>query len=205
MTARLLSCLALLVAGCGGGGSGLYTEKPDLTPARDLSVAPDLAQPPDLAVPPDLAMPLQDLRQPPVGDAAGVVCGNMTCGKGLKCCVEVQGMGAMAKCLAGCPDGNFPVACDGPEDCGGNPCCVDVKGAMLSAGAVCTAKPSECVPQLQLQTQSGRSRLCHVNADCTAGVANSELPLCCRVQQGGQQVQVCLNQLIAGFIGAACP
>ena len=101
-------------------GSGLGVQSPDLT-ARP----PDLARkPPDLRVPIDLRRTPRDLTEPPLRDADGVYCGNVACALNEQCCVVVDELqNVTTSCMTSCPDGGITVSCDGPEDCGGNPCC----------------------------------------------------------------------------------
>lgn len=207
MRAIMACSIALFAAGCGSGGLSTGGGS-DLAVAPDLARAPDLATPPDMASPPpvaDLAVP-SDLSQTPPYDAAGVACGMQTCGGKQKCCVMLKGMMAMPMCMDSCPDGDFTVACDGPEDCKGNPCCVSINNAMIDgAGAQCTMQPDSCPPKVDIQSRSGMDRLCHIDADCTAGAPNTQLPSCCTLMQNGNAAHVCLSKIFAQFLGATCP
>ena len=198
----IASSFAFTVAACGGssglntGGGGDLAKAPDLGQSSDLALPPDLSSSGDFAVPPDLAESLPD----------GLSCGNQTCGGSQKCCVMLKGMMATPTCMDSCPDGDFTVACDGPESCMGNPCCVIIKNAKVSGGgAMCTDQPTACPPAVDIQTQSGMDRLCHVDADCTSGAPNTQLPKCCTVKQNGNPAHICLNMLYAQIAGGTCP
>src|SRR5262245_43496636 len=127
----LAPALALLATSCGDDGIFVITPhdfsmpppQPDLT----VAVPPDMTVLPDLTIPPDLTE---------LHDFGGVLCGAMTCAQGLQCCatVDVNGMMLTQSCEQSCNSdaGMFVQACDGPEDCMGNPCCV--KGAIGGGG-----------------------------------------------------------------------
>ncbi len=218
MRFTLACAFALSVAGC--GGSGLQTgtgDSPDM--AQVAAPGPDLAMQatpgPDLAIIEfeDMAAPVEtpDLAQPPEPPAdAGIQCGNQTCPLGQKCCATFGNGMASATCMDSCGDGALTIACDGPEQCGGNPCCVDVQNAMFNGGAMCTAAPTDCAPTFDIQKRSGMDRLCHNDNDCTSGAANSQAPNCCTITQGGASVHTCLNKNFVGLLGfagikATCP
>ena len=159
----LAPALALLAAGCGDDG-GLAITPRDLTlpPQPDLTVVvpPDMTVLKDFAVPPDLT---------PASDFGGVLCGNMTCAPNQMCCATVENMNLVQTCQASCDGdaGMFVVACDGPEDCKGNPCCAMVSiggGGMMMGGAMCTNAPNAC--QINLAMNAISTRLCHADADC---------------------------------------
>lgn len=205
MRIALLICLGLVTASCSGGENSL-----PVTPKDMAMTPPDLAVVLDLAILPDIAKPILDLSQP-LGptDANGVACGMMTCAVGQQCCVTAMGMQVSAMCQPQCDTdaGQVVVACDGPEDCpGGNPCCGKFSANGMTMGAVaCGAQPTDCPPMVDIQSRSGNTRLCHVDADCTRNAPNTQLPQCCSVKQNGVTVHVCLSQIIAGFIGGSCP
>lgn len=106
-------------------------------------------------------------------------------------------------CATSCPDGDFTGACDGPEDCSGDPCCLQVMGGNAN-GSACTMSATACFPMVSLQG-NGQTRACHVNGDCTSGAQNTQLNLCCSVPQGGVTIHICLNQTYAAFLGGSCP
>jgi hypothetical protein len=135
---------------------------------------------------------------PPQGDAS-IACGNLTCMPGELCCGSFVNMQVMTMCAASCPDGGLTIACDGPESCGGNPCCAAVaNGAPQNVS--CTAAPTDCAPSIDVMTQAGQDRLCHVDADCGDGKPGISafgvtLPLnqCCTITSNGQSTHICLN------------
>ncbi len=207
-TVLCLLATATLAASC-SSNEGLSHEEMDMA----VAAVPDLAvRPPDLSVPPDLRQPPpppRDLAYNPPTDANGISCGPMTCGPGQLCCLSVMGMTVIPSCAASCngDGGQIPVVCDGPGNCGGNPCCVAINGGggMFGGQVSCGMKPTDCSPEFNLANRSGTTRRCHVDGDCTAGAPNSQLTDCCTISQGGADVQLCLSQTIAGFIGGHCP
>ena len=206
---RIASCcfalaLAPLFIGCGDDG-GL-----PITP-KDLAVAPilDMAvAPPDLTAIKDLTV-VTDLTSTLVGDFGGVLCGGQTCGMGQKCCASVQGMNLVQMCQASCDAdaGAFPIACDGPEDCMGNPCCAMVAvngGGGGMGGAMCTNAPQAC--QINLAMNAVTTRLCHQDADC----AGLTIPLllvpsqCCHLM-GQPNTQICAAPINFMGFNFVCP
>lgn len=205
---RAMLVLALLGGvGCDNEGLGGNT---DQTGARDARggadgavIKPDLAEPGEddmTAEPEDMAGASSDLSSGG-GDLGGVWCGSMSCGAGSVCCV-VAAMGGLA-CMASCPDGGVPITCDGPEDCGGNPCCATITN-LTQASVTCSAKASDCAPSLAIQTRSGTARFCHTSADCTSGLGSSTLPDCCTGMLNGQSAQFCFSKTFASFLGLTC-
>ena len=175
---------------------------------------PDISFTPDIGIGffdaktvplPDLSFPKFDLAGPVDLTANGVMCGGgQTCKVGDKCCIVQQGMMSSSQCLPSCPDGNFSVACDGPEDCTGNPCCVAIMGG-APGGSTCTAAPNACPPQFS-GIGSGQTRVCHTDGDCTSGIMTTQLNLCCTVPTpAGAKAHVCLNKMFAQFVGGSCP
>ena len=77
--------------------------------------------------------------------------------------------------LAGCEG---PLPCGGPSECHGNACCYDIPLTSQAGPAVyCTASPDACAPTQRLDL--ARTRLCHTNADCTAGGISTYEATCC--------------------------
>ncbi len=149
----------------GGGGSGMGGGGGTGGGPADLAIGPDLAN--------------------------GFVCGSATCGPSQKCCV----LNSQPTCSSSCPDGGFEAQCKGPDNCGGNPCCITIGSGFTPQGVICTTSPSACVPSVSLQTQSGMDRACHVDADCTSGVPTNpppQLPDCCTNTMTMQHV--CFNK-----------
>jgi hypothetical protein len=194
---------SLMTGGC--GDTGLNNNNNDASGARDLAVA-DLshpAPPPDFAQPPviDLSVPL-DLSYIPPTDANGIAnCGDMSCGVGQVCCVSFAGGTFSASCASACGEGGVTATCDGPEDCGGNPCCAMTSGTTLN-GVMCTSMPSDCPPSLGFG--AGQTRACHVDGDCTYGLTNSQGPDCCSATQNGATVHFCFDKQFA-LGGITCP
>jgi hypothetical protein len=197
--------LLLALPAC--GGDGLAINAGDGGGSHpDLSMA---VKPPDLAAPiPDLTMsPIVDMARPIPTDDGGPMCGPMTCQKGDVCCVT-RTMGQLSgSCMSSCPDAAFTVQCDGPENCGGNPCCVSV--AFMGFTPVfndisCSQSPMDCQPVFNLG-MNGQTRLCHTNADCTNGAPNSGANTCCTATFMGVTSQLCLPAQAAGFMGITCP
>lgn len=136
-----------------------------------------------------------------VVDSDGVSCGNTTCAPGLLCCASVTDGGASFECASECPEGGVPMACDGPEDCGGAQCCVqiDVGAGTLpncpiqTNGATCKAS---CPTQIPMSCPGqGQGQLCHSSADCT----DAQNPSCCTFSQGGVSATFCVNSLLGQF------
>ena len=198
----LAVAIAALLPACGDDGGLPLTSK-------DLAVAPlpDLAvSPPDLTVVRDLTV-VTDLTS--IGDFGGVLCGGQTCGMGQKCCASVQGMNLVQACQASCDAdaGAFPIACDGPEDCMGNPCCAMVAingGGGGMGGAMCTNAPQAC--QINLAMNAISTRLCHQDADC-AGLMLPILgtPAQCCHPVGQANTHICAAPLNFMGFNFQCP
>jgi hypothetical protein len=183
----------------GGDDQSVGSGGDDLSQAsQDLSVSGDLAMPAQ----PDLAMP-QDLSGI---DLMGVfVCGSNLCSSTQTCCVTAaNGMFSGACTTGSCPDGGVPVACEHPQDCKGDPCCMNVANGSPTDVA-CTTSMSACVPNINIGTQSGPTRLCNTSADCTAGPVTTNDPDCCTYVKYG--VHMCFNKTVAGLSGGkfTCP
>jgi hypothetical protein len=185
--------------------SGDQAGASDLTAAADLSSPPtDATQPADLSAPPgDMSGTPPDLTVVSDLSGGGVACGNVQCPVGQKCCAMIGGGMTTTMCADSCPDGDFSGACDGPEDCSGDPCCIQVMN-MTSNGSTCTMAANACFPQINL-AGNGQTRACHANADCTSGAQGTQLNLCCSIAQGGATLHLCLNQIYANFLGGTCP
>jgi len=78
-------------------------------------------------------------------------------------------------------------ACDGPADCDGNPCCWEA--SVLGQSIACTTSPSGCVPFLGVDTIT--TRVCHSDADCSAGISTA-LAHCC--QRSEPPSRACLEE-----------
>lgn len=137
-----------------------------------------------------------------LGIGPGVYCGADagTCATGA-CCVDTSAK--TATCSATCASGMLSLACDGPEDCSGNPCCAPIMNGKTS-GAVCSAATTDCVPKIDFVTKNGQSRLCHADADCTA--AGSSFADCCSDTRNGYTLHFCFDkQLVSLARGVTCP
>jgi hypothetical protein len=188
----LTLALVMGVAGCGSNAT-----------SEDLGA--DLAVPDMTAVPPDMTAAPRDMT-PVVYDLSGpFMCGNMTCNGGTKCCVVGTGGGATATCTNNCQDGGLSVECRGPQHCGGNPCCATIMG-MSASNIRCTTAPTQCPPDFNLQTQSGDTRLCNYDADCTNGAPSTTYKDCCTGTMQGQTQRFCFDKSFAAFVpGLTCP
>jgi hypothetical protein len=83
---------------------------------------------------------------------------------------------ALLAAAAGCEGGSLP--CAGPSDCSGNACCYDLPITYAGGPAIyCTSSPTACAPK-QFVDMS-RTRLCRVDADCTAGPIDTAEAKCC--------------------------
>jgi hypothetical protein len=124
--------------------------------------------------------------------------GGPVCTGGMQCCV----VNAQPTCVSSCPDGGFTVQCRGPQNCGGNPCCVTTVGFVPQL-VVCTTHPTDCQPNVAI-SGDGMDRGCNVDSDCTSGVSNPSLPDCCTNTMTMQKV--CFNKGLLGVVsGWTCP
>ena len=105
------------------------------------------------------------------------------------------------------PDLTFAASCGGPADCNGDPCCAQfVKGSVTTVA--CTSSKSACMPMLNLATQTGMTRICTADADCTSGVTPpNDYSTCCTASGGGQSSKICFSKTLPAFsMGAVtCP
>ncbi len=97
---------------------------------------------------------------------SGVACGPAgSCT--FECCLDPVG-DAAPFCATNCSPNLTALSCDGPEDCGGDVCCMSA------------LRDAACKPQCDLPEQER----CHTSADCTAGtcipsgVANVDTSSC---------------------------
>jgi hypothetical protein len=181
----ILACTFASLLGCGGNDGA-----PDLS--MDLSV--DLTMP---AAGPDLSYFHQV-------DANGLACGAQTCSPGQTCCVTGSSGAYSFTCETGCVDGGLPITCQGPGNCGGNPCCITLDNSALTSIS-CTSAASQCAPALS-GSGSGMTRSCNYDGDCTYGLSgNPPYPDCCHLTSNNQRF--CFNKGLVGFTGGsiACP
>jgi hypothetical protein len=106
------------------------------------------------------------------GEAAvGVPCVGRSCSDGLACCYTSPTMPETCSLPATCTaNGKSYVACDGPEDCGGQACCINTVAPHGAFGAVCSDTATCPAPN---------ATVCHVGdgaCDCKAG-PNDCLPV----------------------------
>lgn len=95
---------------------------------------------------------------------------------------------ALALALAaGCSSGSSG-QCEGPQDCGGRPCCWRVVNVQ-DLGIACEGTADACVPQMGVDTLT--TRLCQSDADCTAGGISTALTHCCA--QPSHPFKACLS------------
>jgi len=156
---RFVSCPLLLVTALGCGGDS-KTSEPKPPVGRDAAADTDSSvEPKDSSVEPkDAAPACTDDPETPGNDCADAVgcraadrCGLDT----QSCCVPGLNVMAVA-CVEGltCTDSGR-ATCDGPEDCGGNACCVDI----VAGTASCST---------ELACPSG-FQLCHDDDACSDG------------------------------------
>lgn len=182
----MLVCAAVIGCGDGGGGSGGGGGGGSGGSGGGSGTGGN-GTPADMAQPADLA--------------GAFMCGSTFCPPSQKCCVN----GMTPTCADSCAtDGGFVAECKGPENCGGNPCCITIGSGFTVQSVMCTTSASACPPMVNVQTQSGMDRACKVDADCTAGVAMPQLPDCCTNTQTAQKV--CFSKTYLQFVqGWTCP
>jgi hypothetical protein len=193
----------LLVAGC--GNNSLSTQ--DMSSSgKDLAVAHDLA-----VATGDLSVPADMTYHGPATDGGPLMCGSATCAKGDVCCVTGSGGNVTQTCAASCADGGVSLACSGPGQCGGNPCCATLENASPK-NVVCETSMSACPPSFDLATKSGMTRMCNVSGDCVAGLSpqqmQSEMYKDCCHSNSNSSFHFCFSAAIAtGFpqAGITCP
>src|ERR1700694_817961 len=98
----------------------------------------------------------------------------------------------MLALAASCGGSNLP--CNGPSECVGNPCCLIIasatyRGSNAQTSVSCTSAPSACAPSYGLNTQV--TRLCQVDADCTAGGVTTGEPKCCPTSVLSHRAKTC--------------
>lgn len=200
MTRHMSASLALLglltLVGCGESGLG---NTDDLGGGTDLTASADDMRPPDLSTPRDMTYIARE-------DGGPVLCGSQSCGGTDKCCIDTRmdgGATGTTYCAATCNSGSVSVACRGPSQCAGNPCCVGLQGQSIG-NITCTTAQTACVPTFDIGTFSGMTRLCEFDADCTAGAPSTMLNKCCSLMLMGQTQKLCLSTTLASFVQATC-
>ena len=79
--------------------------------------------------------------------------------------------------------------CQEPGECGGNPCCWSHNVEPSSEMTSCSAAPDACVPGFGID--SGATRTCRTDADCTSGDISTEFTHCCGIPD--RPFQACLK------------
>jgi hypothetical protein len=87
--------------------------------------------------------------------------------------ISIIGTASVALLLGACSK----VECEGPEECGGNPCCWSHDVEPGSERTSCSAAPDACVPGFGID--SGATRTCRTDGDCTAGGISTTAIHCC--------------------------
>jgi hypothetical protein len=181
--------LTLGAASCGGSsanpGAGDTGQKPDLSapPTPADASTPDLSATIDASTPPAIDLSIAaDLATP-----ADLL-------------VSVD-----ATVIPTTPDLSI-VQCTNWSECGGNPCCVAVNSGAFS-GTTCTTSASGCSPTLNIFSQTGVTRTCVTDSDCTSGTSSSQLSTCCTANAQGQTLHVCFSSAYTSFTGGVvtCP
>ncbi|HEU0032966.1 MAG TPA: hypothetical protein VFQ53_20180 [Kofleriaceae bacterium] len=153
MKRALWIAVALAFAGCGDDDGGNNPPPGDGPGGVDSNLLAD--------------GPAVDAPSTPVDGSVGVTCGNTTCVGTQECCIGQQG----STCVDQGTCQTVTFACDGPEDCPGQVCC-------LGAGE----GGAECRNANQCQNTA-----CHDDTDC-----GGNTPKCCAI--ANTQYEVCLAQ-----------
>lgn len=72
--------------------------------------------------------------------------------------------------------------CEGPGECGGNPCCWSSNVEPDDDRTSCSTAPDACVPGFGID--SFVTRACRTDADCTSGGISTAATHCCPCGQG---------------------
>ena len=86
---------------------------------------------------------------------------------------SVGSMSVVLLLLGGCSK----FECEGPDECGGNPCCWSTNVEPNSDKTSCSTAQDACVPGFGID--SGATRTCRADGDCTAGGIATEAIHCC--------------------------
>jgi hypothetical protein len=141
------------------------------------------------------------------GGISPVDCPAQPCNMSDSCCAVGTDAGPVLQCLATCPNGEGPIDCTSPVNCGGNTpyCCITATvGAgqipnckFLTASSSCTAS---CITALQATCNATDiARACDQVADCDAQHDN-----CCALPLGMYSPYVCVDTLTKNFLGLTC-
>ena len=158
-------------------------DPPEPTPDDSSEPTPDdpLEPSPDMMVEPDQGNSGDDVG---MSNAQEVRCGERVCDLSYEtCCVREFG----ARCEEGsglaCTLGGVSQICDGPEDCGGDNCCLSVG---IPGDFQCTPRP--CI----------NLTLCHVNDECP------ERQICRSCQFTGVSLAVCALPNVIPNLALSC-
>src|SRR4051812_32328439 len=93
---------------------------------------------------------------------------------------------ALAACGPGLP-------CEGPSECGGNACCfiTPTESGTSTPFVTCTASPTACAEPDTIDTR--KRRMCHTDADCTAGGVTTAYTKCCKASVMGVGSHSCTS------------
>jgi hypothetical protein len=103
-------------------------------------------------------------------------------------------------------DGGVAIQCEGPAQCGGNPCCLNLFNDYLIESVACTTSASSCPPSSDQAMTMVQTRGCKYDGDCTSGLPSTNaFPDCCHL--AGNMVRVCYNKNIGNTFGGTivCP
>jgi hypothetical protein len=93
----------------------------------------------------------------------GIACGTTSCDPSAEVCCTNAANTMDKVCAGSCPANSYARRCDGPEDCGGAPCC---------AGVVSSDSP--WIASCGVGTMCAPIQHCHSTADCP-----TSRPYCC--------------------------
>jgi len=110
----------------------------------------------------------------------GIVCGASICDPGSEVCCTSASNTMDKMCASSCPAQSYTRSCDGPEDCGGAPCCGGTVSNNIPWIASCGVGTT-CVPMQH----------CHSAADCP-----TSRPYCCLAP--AVDIPACNSTLAAG-------
>jgi len=138
--------------------------------------------------------------------------GNTACPLDKVCCAMPSNATTAFNCVAeaDCPAPD-KIACDGPDECGGNTpvCCgVDVPNGTgsfpqcnaTSVGTSCTSAAGCPTHLANSCTDTTKVQICHIKAECTDGTNNK----CCTFMSGGAELTFCIDSLTASLGNATC-
>jgi hypothetical protein len=135
-----------------------------------------------------------------------IECVQGPCGGGLDCCVVSTDAGPDLQCLNGCPNGEQPITCEKPSDCGaGTVCCATLalgpgQIPACSLQGAWTSCQASCTTQLQPSCSvDDTARLCGQASDCDPAE-----PYCCTLPFGKYNPYVCVDGFMKSLLGLTC-